>query len=90
MSLCSDLLQQLEGCMKLRLKSIMLKAQTLRMWLLYLLKTLAVLNEAVNMLLKFLLTKSQGQLLPSTYADMSCFPSLSINLIVHKLDNEDT
>ncbi|GKD64622.1 ribonuclease H-like domain-containing protein [Tanacetum coccineum] len=41
-------------------------------------------NEAVNTAHEVSTANSQGQASSSTYVDMSCFPSLSINLIVHK------
>ncbi|GJS25890.1 putative ribonuclease H-like domain-containing protein [Tanacetum coccineum] len=77
-----------DRCMKLRLKANQAQAQTLRMWLLYLQKTLAVLMKQLILLMKFLLLVHRTKLLPSTYADDVMFSSLHNYLIV-TLANED-
>ncbi|GJS40220.1 ribonuclease H-like domain-containing protein [Tanacetum coccineum] len=76
--------------MKLRLKANQAQAQTLRMWLLYLQKTLASNNEAVNTAHEVSnCLASQGQASSSTYAMMSCFSFFVNQSNSPQLDNED-
>ncbi|GKA63232.1 ribonuclease H-like domain-containing protein [Tanacetum coccineum] len=62
---------------ELRLKANQAHAQTLRMWLLYLQITLAVLMKQLILLMMFLLLVHRDKLLPQLMLMMSCFPSLS-------------